>query len=376
MCRGNRSLQLRAATADELRAYPAAALIAMAGLQLVYPPQFASECAAFAWGSVGYIQMCMECLRMLVYLLLGYILPAWLQNLPAFASENYLQALPPEKPLTGAADTGSAGASALMLHIGADPGLWALQQCFECQWQRVCTPPESSTRPQALQGCLRCAASQPPQPLRTSGSTQLQCLAATVVLPPAHTGMAQSCCTCAAAPVTVVGRPLEPDGQGSPPNQQASSSRTTSDMRILVHEDSTRFGTRLHDQASPQWLAQAAEVANDYLAPQRSQIRQLGTFQGLQAGHTDQQQTPSSGRAHVDLRSVDWGSCIQEAFLHQQLSERQGRQALVPGPLGAEPAAFVVPAFAQPPALLALGSKALRECVERRIWAGCHQCNV
>jgi hypothetical protein len=368
-CRGQRLLRCQMACKEQMQEFPAGALVAMANQTLLYSPHLAKACSAFTWGSVGYLQLCMECLRVLAYTIVGYVLPSWHARCHSFVDESNAGSWPHTKQLQAARRKGqhSEGARSFeALHVGVDPGLWALAQLFRTSWQRFCTVPEAEPgQARAKQGCQRCAQ----QALATGlvgGAAHAETLCCGLSVSDRGLERVGVCTTSGPAPVMVVHNVLDDAGvHGSWAGGALAC--------VVLLNESSRFGSRMHDQPPEEYLVRMLHCVGDFLEPKGTQVCELGSFRPAM-GHSivDGNVSPAAG-LHVDLRHGSWGACVRPKSMHEELAQRQGAQALVPGPLSSSRAAFFVPGLAHAPSFLGQGVHAVEQCTRRRIWAGCHQ---
>ena len=347
-------LRFDAACTETLPDFPAGALLAITeDNSIVYSPAFAASCHAFSYGSLGYIQMCAECLRMLVYLVIGYVLPALCQQSQQYISKATLEAWPHSKALAPSPEPGKRAGP---VGLGHDPGLWVCRQCFRTSWARMCLlEPGAHAAAQPSEACLRCTTSAP---LR--GTHTERALCAPIAGASDSSDDAQphaAALTSAAASVLLVQRLPRPPHTAEPP-------------AVILHREAVRSGATLHDEPSAQQRQELAAHLQDHLAPQPGQVAALGSFESCAQHGAPQDTTP---RLFADLRSQRWGACVDARAAKEELAQRQGACALVPGPLGPAAAFFYVPAFAHDQALLQRGLAALHDCRRLRLWAGYHE---
>lgn len=416
-CRGERPLQWECATPSQLLEFPAGAPLALRGghatapLSLTYSPIFANACHAFAWGSVGYLHMLLHVLRLLCYLVVGHIIPAWHSGRcpwnhdDACITHKRLSHSPLQPLSQGRRVPPEATAP---LHIGIDPGLWALAQLFRTSWVQVCTEPVTAPGGHhALHGCLFCSRHGHAAAAAGSadGTRTLESLHTTAMHEPAMAETVScrlvgnatassrqasvagnACVTCTAAPLVVVQpSPGSCDvgvhgSEGQAPGAAAYVLRGDTGAAV-TYPLAGRFGTRMHDNAPQEYVAQLVALLGDHLLPRADQIRQLGSLQSLpepcdgvpgRAGGCNGSPGGIAGM-HVDLMQGTWGSAVQRAVVEEEVAMRQGRQAMAPGLLGGERACFAVPALGAPEALLRSAAGSLAQCQEARLFTGCHQ---
>ena len=360
-----------------MREFPASALIALVGTTLVYSPALAQECDSFRWGNVGYMQMCIECLRLLTYCVIGYVLPCWCDGGSAFVDVDALGSRPSRKALYAAPSTTNGAQGFTDLSMGLDPGTWALTQCFSSSWHRFCSASERSSDLGGAPACLRCQ--QQARDLQSATcltrSALSLCCAITAIQEDVRP--VQACLTSAAAPVLLV-QSLDAAVQthcGHDAERDTRDSSTTGrDVAAVLYEPSARFGTRLHDEASAEYVQALQTHLGDHVEPNGCQVRKLGSFRAVrapvQALHGGA--GAATGQLHASLRAGHWGATVTPETLQKELAQRQGGQAMVPGPLGSEAAFFVVPALAQSPMLLRAGWNALQQCIQQRTCVDCH----
>lgn len=441
ICRGEQPLCWQLASTSQLREFPAGAVAALSsrgGLQSRSPvilcsPFFVNACHSFAWGTIGYIHMLLECQRLICYLLIGHVLPAVHSGSSSWDAEASSGSCPPGRrskllmlPHT-AAHGEQAAHCTQELHIGLDPGLWALSQLFHCTWAHACSPPvtmPSQNGPQhARQGCLFCADAlrkqnrQAPETLATAHSEGMTAPAMAETTscrilrsPKSSSGecsIVQACITCTAAPLLVAEVPAsvppnhpslaQPSGASmqhqlgsgirikAPPGPNNAQSCGATHAAVVWPEGG-RFGTRLHDVAPQEHVIQLLHVLRDHLEPHSDQVRGLGSFRSLPWG--DSQNTPEGAsqdgaasmldstedsQIHVDLLQGTWGGAVRDSAVHAEVAQRQGQQGLVPGTAGGQFAGFFVPALSLTPAMLSATVQALDKCDSARLWTGCHQ---
>jgi hypothetical protein len=357
--------------------------------------------------------MLLECQRLICYLVIGHILPAWHSGESAWQSEATSSATSPRTKLLQLPQAhmykDRPADSAAELHMGLDPGLWALSQLFHCSWAHVCSRPIAvSSQPgaHAHRGCLYCG--KMAQKASRCASETLACehsaglhaptmaetnscrilYAAPAAEPP------NACVTCTAAPLLVAQVP-----PGAPPGHNLHALRSvpqqlgagirlqsvgagdcTSHTAVMWPEGG-RFGTHLHDLAPHEHVLQLLHVLGDHLEPAAEQVRALGSFRACADGACGARAPvdgpPAERRAradvHVDLLQGMWGGAVRREMVHAEVALRQGLQALVPGQLSGYFAGFVAPALGLPPSLLHAGVQALQKCAGARLWTGCHQ---
>lgn len=352
--RCQRQLHWRAADVAQLHASPSGAPLALVEQLLVYPPAFASACGAFVWGSVGYVQMTLECLRLLCYVVLGYVLPAWLLQQDSLVGHVAGGVWRTCKPL--AAIVGDAAAEDLPM--GTDPGLWALRQVFRSSWQRFSAAADA---PLGAAACLRCGPQRPAELRDAAASLRSELLGAD-----GESEAERPHATALPAPVLVV---TGAAAAGASRDDSHASWELSPGVHAIVH-DSARGGARLHDQVSADYRGCLDRCMRDVVAVDADQVTRLGTFRAADVLHAEGEQ--GSGGRHVDLVRGAWGGEVAAGALKRELMTRQGTQGIVPGRLGALPAFYVVPALVCTPTLLAAGCEALQVCLRRRIWAGDH----
>ena len=336
-----------------MHAIPAGAPLALVEQHLMYAPAFAAACGSFVWGSVGYVQMCLECLRLLCYAVLGYVLPAWLLQQESFVAHVAGAAWRAHKPLAGKGAV--VGAE---LAMGTDPGLWALRQVFQCSWQRFAA---GGDPPLSAAVCLQCDPQRPAELRAAFASLRTPIVQANGV--PSEEG---ACATVLAAPVLVVSGVTACGGSH---DVDRASWELAPGVHAIVH-DSARGGARLHDQVPADYRRCLDRCMADAVSLSSEQVAQLGTFRAADAPATES--APCNDRRHVDLVRGTWGAEMAPVALQRELAARQGVQGIVPGRLSARPAFYLTPTLLCAPSLLAAGCEALQACRRRRIWAGDH----
>lgn len=367
-CRGKHVLLFAAASAAACEDFPTGALFCITGSNtIVYAPMLASQCHAFAFGSLGYIQMCMECLRMLVYLVIGYVLPAICQQARQYVTREGLEAW--QQGTARSATPGATTCSAT-LQFGADPGLWACRQCFGSSWHRFCVlrMHGSAAQPQLNELCARCQSDAACHVVHPANAL---CVPLVRTADDAAVQPDGACLTSAAAVATLVHTSAIAD-QRPAPGQPAMGAAPA----VLLHRGNVRGGATLHDEPTTQHLQELTAHVQDHLAPQPEQVARVGTFRPLRScSCSGGSSAGARAPLFADLRSQHWGACVDANAAMAELAERQGNGALVPGPLGdgGSPAFFYVPGFAHSSELLQHGLAALQECQRVRIWAGCHR---
>ena len=361
-----------------MRAFPAAALIAFVGTTLVYSPALAQECDSFRWGSVGYMQMCIECLRLLTYCIVGYVLPCWCDGSSAFVDVDALGSRPSRKALYAEPSTTNGAQGFTDLSMGLDPGTWALAQCFSSSWHRFCSAPERRGDSGGAPACLRCQQQARDLQSATCFTRSASSLCCAITAIQEESRPVQACLTSAAAPVLLV-QSLDAADQAHYGHDDAErdthdGSATGRDVAVVLYEASARFGTRLHDEAPAEYVQALQTHLGNYAEPSGCQVRKLGSFRAVGASvqALNGGAGADTGQLHASLRAGHWGAGVTPETLQKELAQRQGGQAMVPGPLGSEAAFFVVPALAQSPMLLRAGWNALQQCIQQRTCVDCH----
>ena len=416
-CRGERPLTWECAGPSQLLEFPAGAPVALHGglattpLSLTYSPVFAQACHAFAWGSVGYLHMLLHVLRLLCYLVIGHIIPAWHSGRcpwnhdDAPVTHKRLAHVPLQPLSQGNRPSARVPPEATApLHIGIDPGLWVLSQLFRTSWVQVCSEPVIGPGSRhAQRGCLFCSrhahahsaagggGAGGPGTLASPHTAAMHepAMAETVSCRLVANATASSrqasvagnaCITCTAAPLVVV-QPLpgscEVEVRGSEGQAQGGAVHVLhcGSGAAVVYPLAGRYGTRMHDNAPQEYAAQLASLLGDYLRPRGNQVRQLGSLLSYPEPH-DGRGGGAAGEAagmHVDLMQGTWGAAVQRAVVNQEVAGRQGWQAMAPGLLGGQRACFVVPALGAPEGMLRAAAGSLAQCQEARLFTGCHQ---
>eukprot|EP00892_Ulva_mutabilis_P003342 jgi/Ulvmu1/137/UM001_0141.1 len=414
--RGERPLTWECASPSHLLEFPAGTPVALHGgdaatpLSLTYSPFFSNACHAFAWGSVGYLHMLLHVLRLLCYLVVGHIIPAWHSGRCPWNHDDApithkRLAHAPLQPLSqGARPSIRVHPEATApLHIGIDPGLWALSQLFRTSWVQVCAEPVTAPGSQhAQRGCLFCirhartvpgaagdggtlAAPHTAAMHEPAMAETVSCrLVANATASSRQASVAgNACITCAAAPLIVV----QPAPGSAGVGVRGSEGRSTGGAVHVMHSDTCaavcypsagRFSTRMHDNAPHEYVTQLVSLLGDHLQPRADQVRQLGSLQSFPEADGGRPGGAASGAGdaagmHVDLMQGTWGAAVQRAVVNQEVAGRQGKQAVAPGLLGGRRACFVLPALGAPESLLRVAAGCLAQCQEARLFTGCHQ---